>query len=527
MDQDPMTAGGTDTDNMVTSEPGQNTQTYTNEPIATNFETDQPISTVPEQDAAPVVDTQVTDVQPTAPEPTAIPVADTQPTEPDMTATSEPVAQPQVSRPVDSHHIERDLRLPGDKAKRRTQIIIGAIVGALVLLLAGLAIWFFAFYNSPEKAMLDGINNIFRASNVSLNGGGTLMLREGGEDDDIQMVILNLNSSSSKLPNSTDVSLLVTFANEKSINLQLGTVQMTDGVIYLKVSGIMDSLRSMGVEAEVEREMEELFSALETIDGEWWRISVRDILKDVTNDNQISDLYGSLYDCTLDASTRDNSKTLINLYKQNRFIKVKSVKEIDSGDGFLSYKPEAWHNLYEISFDTDAFATFINALPETDMAQELYACYNRALAEYDSSASQISAEDFPEISADDIDIPKELHLYAEVSQFGHKIRSIWAYTKNREWQNSFAVSLGYQDAAVSAPNEYRDITELFKELPIEDMWSSVTLPSYDDPYDDYDWGDDDCVCLDSIDIECGCRVLDDEEIDLDEYFSEDEVFYHI
>lgn len=277
--------------------------------------------------------------------------------------------------------------------------------------------------------------------------------------------------------------------------------------------------------------MEELFSALETIDGEWWRISVRDVLRDATSDTKIADLYGSLYDCALDASTRDNSKTLVNLYKQNRFVKVDPVEEIDSGDGFFNYKAEAWHNLYEISFDKVALAEFINALPETDVAQEMYACYNRALAEYDSSASQLSAEDFAEISASDIDIPEDLHLYAEVSQFGHKIRSLWAYTENDEWKNSFAVRLGYDDAVVSAPSECRDITELFKELPIEDMWSSVTLPSidpYDDDYDyDRDWnGGYTCICPDSIDVECDCLLLDDDE-DIDGYFSGDETFYHI
>lgn len=515
MDQDPTTAGGTGTDNMVTSEPGQDTQTYTNEPTMTNAEM------TPEPMAASTPDTQPVNAQPAMSADVGVAAA----------PAPETTTQPQVFRPVDSHHIERDLRLPGDKAKRRTQIIIGAIVGALILILGGLAIWFFAFYNNPEKAMLDGVNNLFRASNISLDGGITLMSREDDEDSSIQMVILNLNSSSSKLPNSTDVSLLITFAEEKSVNLQLGTVQMTDGVIYLKVSGIMDSLRSMGIEAEVENEMEELFSALETIDGEWWRISVRDVLKDLTSDTKIADLYGSLYDCALDASTRDNSRTLVDLYKQNRFIKVKPVKEVDSGDGFLSYQAEAWHNLYEISFDTQALADFINALPETDMAQEMYACYNRALVEYDPYSSQLSAEDFSEISASDIDIPKDLHLYAEVSQFGHKIRSLWAYTEDNEWQNSFAVLLGYNDAVVSAPSEYRDITELFKELPIEDMWSSVTLPSsdpYDDDYDygyDYDWGDDSCYCPDSIDVECDCFL--DEDDDTDGYFNEDETFYHI
>ena len=456
MDQDPITAGGAENldNSMSQSEPGQNIET--NATI-----TEQPMTPMTEQGTAPNV---------------------------------EPVAQPQVSRPVDSHHIEHDLRLPGDKAKRRAQIVIAAIIGVLVLVLGGLAIWFFAFYNNPEKVMLDGVNNIFRAPNISLNGGGSMTLREGNDDDAVQMVILNLTSSSSKLPNATDVSLLITLANEQSINLQLGTVQMTDGAIYLKVSGIMDSVRSMGLESDAEGEMEELFSTLETIDGKWWRISVRDVLEDMSGSREVADLYGSLYDCVLEAGTRDNSKTLVELYKQNKFVKVTPVKKIASGDGYTDYAAQAWHNLYEITIDKNALAEFINTIPDTAMAEEMYTCYNNAMAQYNPGADEISASDFDEISASDIDIPEELHLYAEVSQFGHKIRSIWAYADSDEWQNSFAVTLGYQEATVSAPSEYRDITELFEILPIEDAWGRVTIDdgSGDIEIDNVDCYGDDC-----------------------------------
>jgi len=446
MDQDPITVGGTDnlgddTSTLPQDEPGQNTENI---------------------------------------------------------STSNETAQPQITRPVDSHHIEHDLRLPGDKEKRRTRIIIAVIISVLVLALGGLAIWFFAFYNNPDKVMLDGVNHLFDAPNISLNGGGSMTLREGGDDDAVQSVILNLTSSSSKLPNATDVSLMIDLADDKSVNLQLGTVQMTDGVIYLKVSGIMDSMRGLGLEADAEEEMEELLSALETIDGEWWRISVRDVLEDISGSREVADLYGSLYNCALEAGTHDNSQILTDLYKQNKFVKVAPVKKIASDDGYTDYTAQAWHNLYEITIDKEALASFINAIPDTAVAEELYTCYNNALAQYDPSATQISAADIDEISASDIDIPTGLHLFVEVSQFGHKIRSVWAYVDNEEWQNSFAVTLDYQTAAVSAPSEYRDVTELFEILPIEDMWGSVTI---DDGNNVQVYGTDDAYGDDTYDYD--------------------------
>lgn len=449
MDQDsnpiiPNTAGGPDTGNAVPSEPGQNTQTTTNELNATQPQISQP--------------------------------------------------QPQISRPVDSNYIERDLRIPKDKSGKgssRTPVIIAAIVVALVLIFGGLAIWFFAFYNNPNKVMLDGINNVLNAENVSFNGGGSLMLREG--DGSVQSVILNLDSSSSKLPNTTEASLLISFEEGKSINLKLGTVQMNDGVIYLRVSGIMDSLRSMDVSEELKEQSEDLFNALETIDGEWWRISVRELLQDMTEDDKVVDLYSEVYDCALNLSAKDNSQEIANLYKQHKFIEFEPVKSIGTDDGYVDYKAQAWHNLYEIKFDKAALAEFINAVPDTDTAKEMYTCINTAVRKYEPRADEISADDFNEISADDIDIPSQLHLFAEVSQFGHKIRSLWAYADDDDWKNSFAVTLGYEKVEVSAPSEYRNITELFEELPLEDAWWNVSLlgSGYGSGYD-YECDDEYC-----------------------------------
>lgn len=386
-----------------------------------------------------------------------------------------------------SPYIDRNLRLPGDKEKRRLQSIIVAAIGVLLLVLIGFAVWFFAFYNHPNKVMLDGVNNIFRASSISLNGGGSAALYEGNTDDSIKTILINLDSSSAKLPNTTDVSLFIEYNDDKSLNLQLGTVQLTDGIIYLKISGIMESLRSMDLESDIQNNMEEFFQNLETIDGEWWRISVRDVLQDTTGSEELAGLYGDIYDCVITAATRDHSKTLASLYKQNQFINVEPIKKIDNGHEYINYEAKSWHNLYEISLDKEVLAQFLNTLPETEIAAEMYTCYNTALEKYTPDAEKISAEDIPEISASDIGIPDNLHLYAEVSQFGHKIRSLWGYIKDENYNNVFSLVLNYQDVEVAAPSEYRDITELFQEISIDDLWGSVTLPEDEIYIDESDY----------------------------------------
>lgn len=529
MDQDPNTAGGTDTENMATGEPGQNTQTQTtasdtvqdrpnsigepeeqldgmSEPQARIDNADNKMDNInmPESDDSSVVMTSdmamsdtgdadetvrsdsvnmavATSATDAVSDPQGQPEAQNQTqVQSQSQAQTESQARPQISEPAKAPYVKRDVRLPGDKAKRRTQIIIAAIVGGIILLLGGLAIWFFAYYNNPEKVMFDSVNNILHAPNVSLNGGGSITLRDAKDnlDGDVEMAILNFNSSSSKLPNATDVSLLVTFTGGKKVNLKLGTVQMSDGVIYLRIDGIIESLRDMGLDPDVQTEIEELFNLLETVDGEWWRISVPDIIKEVSGDDKISKAYGDIYNCYYQALAADHSKLLSSLYKQNKFIQVEPIKEISSGDGYLDYSPQMWHNLYEISIDSNSFANFLNSLPESEIAQELYTCYNNAVEEHDLGYSTMGSEDLAEISADDIEIPKELHLYAEISQFGHKIRSIWAYSEDDEWQNSFAVTLNYQASEISTPDNYRDITELFRSSVLQDIWISGPAPDY-------------------------------------------------
>ena len=386
-----------------------------------------------------------------------------------------------------SPYIDRDLRLPSDKEKRRLQTIVVTTIGILLLVLIGFVVWFFAFYNHPDKVMLDGVNNILRASNISLDGGGSAVLHEGKTDGPIKTILINLDSSSAKLPNTTDVSLFIDYNDDKSLNLQLGTVQLTDGAIYLKISGIMESLRSMDLESNMQNNMEEFFNNLETIDGEWWRISVRDVLQNTTGSEELASLYSDIYDCAIATTTRDHSKTLVSLYKQNQFINVEPIKKIDNGHEYINYKAKSWHNLYEISLDKEILAQFLNSLPETEIAAGMYTCYNAALEKYTPDAEKLSAEDIPEISASDISIPDNLHLYAEVSQFGHEIRSLWGYIEDEDYNNVFSVMLNYQDVEVAAPSEYRDITELFQEISIDDIWGSLTLPEDEIYIDESDY----------------------------------------
>jgi len=457
MDQDPKMAGGTNTDNRGQGEPSQN---------------------IPTSNHASATYNNMSSANPQGSQNTSV--------EADL-------PRQRIVRPVDSHHIEHDLRLPGDKENRRTKAIIGIVIGVFILILGCLAVWFFAFYNNPEKVMFDGIQNVLHAKNIALDGGSSILLREADSSDSVESAILNLTSSSSTLPNTTEANLLVTFADDRSLNLQLGSVILTDGVIYLKASGIMESLDGLGLTTKLQTEYEDRYNTLELANDEWWRISVRDAITELTDNPVKSDYFGQIYDCALNAATSDYHNTLAKLYQQHPFTQVSAINQLATSDGYTNYQSQPWHNLYEIRLDKAALADFINALPETEIAENFYACYNDAVEQYNPAAEELSVQDFAELSADEIAIPDELHLYAEISQFGHQIRSLWAYLDNEQYSNTTSVKLKYQDAVVSAPEEYRDATELIQQLPERDVLMSI--------------GEATCSLPGLPGIECDCAVL--------------------
>lgn len=375
--------------------------------------------------------------------------------------------------PTTGVHAVSDVRLPEDKQQRHLRVIVGSVIGIFLLVLLGCVVWFFACYNRPEKAVLDSIDYLLSAKNLSLDGAVSLNWPDSATDAPLKSLTIELDSSNTSLPNATDVTLLAISEEGKNINLKLGTVQMTDGVLYLKISGIIDSLKNFGLETGTE-DADELVTAFENIDDEWWRISVRDLLKENLSENAVQ-LYDDIVDCNAELGTRDYAAIFNDLYGKNKFIQVTPVKQFASSDGYVSYQPQAWHNLYEISLDRDALARFLNSVPETEVANQLVACYNTAIQDFDPSAKALNTDDITEISAEDIDLPDELRVYAEISQFGHKLRSAWSYIDGQDYGNAASLLFKYHNIEVSAPSEYRDITELFEELPVEDIWSAVTV----------------------------------------------------
>lgn len=387
-------------------------------------------------------------------------------------------APKRINREVDSKHVDHDLKLnTGEKKNHGPAIIIGIVLGVILLLFGGLAFWFFAIYSNPDKVAFDAVEHFFAAENVSMNGGFSLISQD--EDSPFELAILQLESSSKSLPNSTKAILLVTpkDADEsEAIRLELGTVQLSDGIAYIQLSGIMDAIEAAGLNEAL---AENILDLAEEVDNEWWQISVPDLLAHLEAPSDEADALNGIYTCAVNLASPENSNRLSqaagDLYRSNKFVTVEPVKSITDASGAGESTPNSGYAYYEVGLDTVALASFINALPSTEIANEFYDCYNSAIA--DLGGDKINATDFDEVSSDDFEIPEDTHIYLEISKFSHELRSVTIEQGMDGTSFSGGILFTYATEAVEEPADYRPITDLIDEITelISELYPPITI----------------------------------------------------
>lgn len=347
--------------------------------------------------------------------------------------------------------------------------IAAIVIGVLILIFGGLAAWFFAYYNSPEKVALDAMHHLFSAENIGLEGGFSFNLSdEAKADNPISRILLSFDSPANRPPMSNTATLGIYFNSElvqgePQITLKLNNVVMKNGVIYFQISGIMDSLESFSLSSSEWMEVENLIPFFEAIDNEWWQIDINQITTELELPASQKDTITEVYSCVVEAMNRNNSAEMVKLYDAHRFINVTPSKML-SPENYATTEVASWHNAYAVTFDRYKLADYLNAIPETAAANEFYACFNAVENESATVPLSLGASDFEEISASDLEVLDEMNFYIEVSTFGHQLRSAYAYQSTDNYNVSGSVLVKYQDVTVSAPTESRPITDLIEEF---------------------------------------------------------------
>lgn len=339
-------------------------------------------------------------------------------------------------------------------------MVLGIIATVIILGIIGIAIWFFGFYSNPDKVAYDAVENLLIAPNVITSG--SVVIETDMDDSPLKRFSLELENSSRILPSSSTARLSLEFTNDMDIDLQVSTVFMRNGVIYIQFSDLVESIEKLKLDQDTKDALSLYLDTIEVIDNEWWQISVPDIIDSLELESAQSNSVKEIYSCVVEAMGSDVSGEMARFYGTNKFLQIKQVNK----DTIPSYQGTSWNNnLYRISIDKQKYADFTNRIPETDTAQNFFDCYNNVMRKYGGEdAEQIDLSDIDEISADDVEWSEDLTLYAEISRFDHRLNQIFGEKVEDNIKMSVSLAFDYQEVEVSAPSNYRPLTDLIDEI---------------------------------------------------------------
>lgn len=371
---------------------------------------------------------------------------------------------------------------PPPRKKHTGLVILIVVMFLLIFGFGGVLIWYFAYYNNPDKVVFEAMENLIGAEHLSIRGGRVLATINSSQQKAV--VQLKFDTSALDLPSAMNAELQISFYDSlnpnasvsQSITIDLGTVQMVDGTLYAKVSNLIDSidsgLASQGLTiADLGPSAQLVYDFIEEIDGEWWQISYQDLFELAGASQGQVQAYEDFYSCMVGVVNQSHSVELKTLYNQHPFVKVARVGALvsptDESYGYI--ESNAGYSYYEAGLDFDQLASFLNALPESQVAEQFYGCYNDYVHtvygnNYGGADGPMNAEMFDEISANELAqiIPNDYYIRLEISNFGHEVRNILIGNPSLDFH--LYLAFGYQTAEVSAPDSYRPITDLVDDL---------------------------------------------------------------
>lgn len=359
--------------------------------------------------------------------------------------------------------------------KAKTPLVLGIILALLLVVGAGFFLWYFCCYSRPERVALDMTNDLLQSKHVVLDGT-VLLTPKADVDSELQQVELDFDVASSAAPSASNVNLKFVFKNGQNFSLQLGTVVLQDGVIYLRVGGIMEALEAAGINAELPDEGQVVVDLLETIDGEWWQISVPDLVDEFYfADEDVTQLKAT-YDCAVRALGNDHSAELEKLYREHSFINLVKVKtlEFDTENNYVGATAEEGTAFYRVDLDYTALTDFLNALPESDAAKQVFACVEDNLP-----GSQVDISDIDELSVGEVQeaFADKIRVYVEISNWCHQLKKVVAQLIDEDTVMNLHMNIYRQEATISSPESYRPITDLGDEI-MEMVSDLLVMQSY-------------------------------------------------
>lgn len=342
----------------------------------------------------------------------------------------------------------------------KTGIILSVILAILVLIGAGFFIWYFAYYNQPAKVAADAVEDLIQSNDVMLKGGIAITPKNVDENGP-QQITIDLSSSANQTPSTSNIDLMLIYQNGSVVKLNLGTIALQDGVAYLKIAGIMDSLEAADADEALRTYAYGLYSLFKLVDNEWWQISIPDLIAKLELPADDAEQLNETYSCIVGALQKDQSGAVADFYQQNQFVEVERTKNAELEDTFDIFSDTKGQSYYRTTLNYDNLAKFINYLPEAPVAKDVYACINDHI-----EGADLSASEFDETSADDLKdiLPADSEIMLGISNWQHRLQTVMAKLAYDDYTMEVGLRIDHGAIAINLPESYRPLSDLIDEL---------------------------------------------------------------
>ena len=393
-------------------------------------------------------------------------------------AVPQPASHPAPAQPVKSRPSQA--AKPAKSACRKLFCALCLVLALVLLSAGGIAIWYFGFHHQPEQAVLDAFDQLGRADGIALQGDAEV----SSLTDPAQTIATLDFVAAPEAPGmlSADLTFFPTASPDgtastaPNLQLQLNTVTDDAGVTYLQLGGLTELLANVPTTELSPEELtllENYRATLETIDNEWWQISVTDLIDSLELEPTASQAFHEFYGCLWDLAQTNYRALFAALYQQHPFLQI-SERTTESE---TSLTATAGSTVYVATIDFDQLAAFLNQIPTTDAAEAYFACYNNI----SGLEEALDATDFNELTADELreSLPGNLTVELEISNWSHQLRQFSLnWQPNDQLQVAVTARVAYQSAIVTIPDAYRPLTDLVDELS---EFIVVTISPSNDP----------------------------------------------
>lgn len=236
--------------------------------------------------------------------------------------------------------------------KSKKPLIIGIIIAAVLVILAGASALAYTLYETPQKVITDAFINMVSAKTMTYDGTVTVKSSES-------TAVITLTGKQATTIGSLNVKIALT-AGGKTYNLTGDGLINDKGDLFVKLSNLGDltTLAKSSLGASNNKTIDALSKE---IDGTWIKIASSDL-------KSYSDTVATQESCitnTLDKFQSDSSATkeISDLYSKHQFIVVD--KELGIKDGNIGY---------QLKEDDAAATAFTDGLKSTKIYSALVAC---------------------------------------------------------------------------------------------------------------------------------------------------------